>query len=317
MAAPVRGHVREWLEPVGDAVVDLLLVRVRLCIALADALGDNAGEALCMTGVLAVLALHPGRVFEELAAERAAHNVVELLLDELVAVHLVDVLLSLADSALSSQAKVDWAAILVRLVKADRQVDPPAGLQVEPAIDRSGRDWRSATGRLLTPLLVARSARTRLVLLLLLLWRDHRELGRGNSSRSRSRAPLHPIGRYPARAVGLRLDPLSAHLFSDVGYSDPQQSDGEGMLARLIVNRKLELVGLVDLDVVIFRLPSVVARCSRPGDDVILDLDGNERLGAPCKPARGGVVDILNGEDPNHEVAGEGLAQVRRVDRVV
>ncbi len=84
-----------------DAMVDLLLVRIRLGIALANALGDDTRITLCVASVLAVLALHAGRVLEEVAAKGASHNVVELVLDELMAVHLVDLLLALADGTLS------------------------------------------------------------------------------------------------------------------------------------------------------------------------------------------------------------------------
>jgi phosphatidylglycerophosphatase A len=103
MAAPVGRHVGEWLEPVRNAVVDLLLVRIRLSIALADTLGDNSRITLGVASVLAVLALHASRVLEELPTERTTHDVVELVLDELVAVHFVHLFLSLADGTLSSK----------------------------------------------------------------------------------------------------------------------------------------------------------------------------------------------------------------------
>lgn len=195
-------------------MVDLLLVGVRLRITLANTLRNDARVALRVAGVLAVLALHPGGVLEELATERAAHNVVELLLDELVAVHLVDVLLALADGSLSPQPEVDGPAVLVRLDEAQGQLDPPAGLQVEPGLDRPSGDGGKGTGGLRGTWLGPRSPGSHLLPWRRGVTRVHRELRRRS-------AALHRIGRYPARVVGLRLDPLPAHLLHNVGYSDP------------------------------------------------------------------------------------------------
>lgn len=52
----------------GDAVIDLFLVRISLGITLADTLGNNAGVALGVASVLAILALHTSGVLEEIAA---------------------------------------------------------------------------------------------------------------------------------------------------------------------------------------------------------------------------------------------------------
>ena len=79
MTTPVCTHVREFLETVRNAVVDLLLVRIRLCVRLADTLGDHARAALCVTSVFTVLALHTGGILEEFVANGTTHNVVELL----------------------------------------------------------------------------------------------------------------------------------------------------------------------------------------------------------------------------------------------
>jgi len=110
VAAPVGSKVREWDETVRDLVVDLLVVGVNhLRVALADTLGDHARITLGVASVLAFLALHAGRVLEELGAESAAHNVVELLLNELVAVHLVNLLLALTDSTLTPETSIHRA----------------------------------------------------------------------------------------------------------------------------------------------------------------------------------------------------------------
>lgn len=54
VTAPVGAHVRERLEPVGNPVVDLLLVRIGLGVGLADALGDDLGVAFLVAGQAAV-----------------------------------------------------------------------------------------------------------------------------------------------------------------------------------------------------------------------------------------------------------------------
>lgn len=132
MTAPIGSHIRERLEPVRNAMVDLFLVRIGFGVALTDALGNDALVALGVASVFAVLALHAGRVFEEIAAESTAHDVVELMLDKLVAVHLVDFLLALADGALSTETDVDGSSIFVLLDKVHLELDLSHGLEVEP-----------------------------------------------------------------------------------------------------------------------------------------------------------------------------------------
>lgn len=119
MAAPVGSDVGKGLEPVGNTVVDFLLVRIRLGVGLADALGDHARVAFSVACVLAVFALHAGRVFEEVATQGTAHNVVELVLHKLVSEHLVDLFLSLTDGALAPETEIHGSSILVRLVKVE------------------------------------------------------------------------------------------------------------------------------------------------------------------------------------------------------
>ena len=112
MTAPICCEVGEGLEPVRNTVVDLLLVRVGFSIRLADTLGDDAGVALRVTCVFAVLTLHSRRVFEEIAAKSTTHDVVELPLYELVAVHLVNLFFSLTDGALSVETEIERMTIL-------------------------------------------------------------------------------------------------------------------------------------------------------------------------------------------------------------
>ena len=112
MTAPVRGDVGESFEAVGNAVIDLLLVRVGLVIGLADTLGDDLGVTLAMTGVLAIRTLHACGILEEFSTQRTAHDVVELLSDELVALLLVHLFLLLANGTLTIKTDVKGTAIL-------------------------------------------------------------------------------------------------------------------------------------------------------------------------------------------------------------
>ena len=63
-----------------------------------------------MAGVPTVLALVASRIQQEFVAERAQDDLVELPLDELVAVHLVHLVLALADGTLTTQTtgRVQW-----------------------------------------------------------------------------------------------------------------------------------------------------------------------------------------------------------------
>lgn len=118
VATPVGTNVRELLETMRNAMVDLLLLWVGLSVRFTDTLRDYTGITLSMTGVLAVLTLHSGRVLEEVAAKSTSHDVVELLRYKLVAVHLVNKLLALTNSSLTVEAEVEWTTILDLLNEA-------------------------------------------------------------------------------------------------------------------------------------------------------------------------------------------------------
>ena len=107
VAAPVGSHIRKGLESVGDTVVELGLVWIGFGVRLCDTLGDHLGVALLVAGVVAVGTLHARRVFEEIAAERAAHDVVELLLHKLVAILFDDLFLALTNSTLATKTDVE------------------------------------------------------------------------------------------------------------------------------------------------------------------------------------------------------------------
>lgn len=112
MATPVGRDVSEPFKPMRNAVVDFLLVGIGLVVGLANTLGDNLGVTFAMASILAVGALHPSCVFQEVAAKGTAHNIIELLRNELVALLFVDLFLPLSDSTLAIQTNVEWSSIL-------------------------------------------------------------------------------------------------------------------------------------------------------------------------------------------------------------
>ena len=94
-----------------DAMIELLLVWVGLRIRLAYALGDYFSIALLMAGIFAVLTLHASRVFEKLAAESAAHDIVELLKHEFVAVQFMDFFFALTNSTFTVESNVERPSV--------------------------------------------------------------------------------------------------------------------------------------------------------------------------------------------------------------
>lgn len=109
VAAPrwLQEEVLRSVEAMGYTVVDLVFVFFRFRVGLADAFGDNLRETFLMAGVSAVVALVSRTLEQEFSAIRALHDLVELMSDELVAVHLVDfVLVLLADGALTSKTSI-------------------------------------------------------------------------------------------------------------------------------------------------------------------------------------------------------------------
>ena len=68
-----------------------------------------------MASILAVFALHTSGVLEEVAAQSAAHDVVELLYDKFVSVQLVDLFFTLSDSTLAVQPDIERPSVSVLL----------------------------------------------------------------------------------------------------------------------------------------------------------------------------------------------------------
>jgi len=196
-------------------MVDLLLVRIRFGIGLADTLGDDTRVALGVAGIFAVFALHSGGILEEIAAQSTSHDVVELLRYELMAVHLVDLFLPLSDGTFSVESNIERPPVLGLFCKADGQVDCTRRLECEPCINRwGGHDgiiavWASSSS-------TSAASALRRGTKLWLLCRIHVELWRW-------RAPSysHSISRNPSGVVNLSLNPLPPHFFHDIRYPDP------------------------------------------------------------------------------------------------
>lgn len=135
VAAPIGTNIGELLEAMRNAMVDLLLVWIGFCIRLTYTLRNHTGIALGVASILAVLALHAGGVFEEVTAECAAHDVVELLGHKLVTIHLVNKLLALTDSTLTIETKIEWSTVLGLLDKAQRELDLTCWFEIEPCLN--------------------------------------------------------------------------------------------------------------------------------------------------------------------------------------
>jgi hypothetical protein len=149
VATPVGGDVGEAFETMGNAMVDLFFVRVGLVVGLADTLGDNLGITLLVTGVLAIRTLHACGILEEFSTKRTAHNVVELLRNELVTLLFMDLFLLLTHGTLTVETDVERTAVLqlfgcpklvskeefsdeVCLTKAHRELNSSNGFQSKP-----------------------------------------------------------------------------------------------------------------------------------------------------------------------------------------
>ena len=112
MTTPVGTHVREAFEPMRYPVVEFLLVRVCLRVGLAYALRNNLAEALLMTCVLAVLTLHPSRVFQEISAQCTSHDTIELLDNKLVTILLLYFLFPLPYRTFPVEPQIKWSSVL-------------------------------------------------------------------------------------------------------------------------------------------------------------------------------------------------------------
>lgn len=96
-------------------MIELGFIRIGFSIGLGDTFGNDFRIALLMAGVFAVRALHASSILEEFATECTTHDVVELLLHELVAILLDNVFLALANSTFAVQTDIERPTILCLL----------------------------------------------------------------------------------------------------------------------------------------------------------------------------------------------------------
>lgn len=197
-------------------MVEFGFVRVRLGIRLRDALGDHFGVTLLVTRVVAVCTLHTSRVLQEIAAQRAAHDVIELLLHKLVPVLLDHIFLSLTDSTLSAETDVEWGLVLRMLGKGHRKVDASHWLQRKPIIDHDGPclGLRASCWPHATRTSSCAAGRT------LSWWRLELEI------RLDACMSSHLVCSYPPRGLQLCFDLLPAHLLGNVRNADPEHANG-------------------------------------------------------------------------------------------
>jgi hypothetical protein len=94
-----------------NPVVEFRLIRIGFGVRLCDALGDHFAIALFMARVLAVRALHSSRVLQEISAQSAPHNVIELLLDKLMPVLFMDFLSPLSNGTFPVQTDVEGSSV--------------------------------------------------------------------------------------------------------------------------------------------------------------------------------------------------------------
>ena len=73
------------------------------CVRLRYTFSDHLLVTLLMTSISTVFTLITGRVEQEFAAECAHNDLIELALHKFVAVHLVHLVLALADSTLTTE----------------------------------------------------------------------------------------------------------------------------------------------------------------------------------------------------------------------
>ena len=100
-----------------------------------------------MTGELAVFALHARGILEETAAERAAHDIVELLLDELVAILFVHFFLSLPDGTFTVETDVERLLVFRLFDEAHCQMDPADRFERKPRVDKYRPGWSQRSAR--------------------------------------------------------------------------------------------------------------------------------------------------------------------------
>lgn len=94
-------------------MVEFLLVRISFGIRFTNALRHDFQVTFLVACVFAIFALHTSRVLQEIAAQSAAHDVVELLEHEFVAVEFMNFFFSLTDGAFAIEPEIKRSLVLV------------------------------------------------------------------------------------------------------------------------------------------------------------------------------------------------------------
>ncbi len=286
VAAPIGTHVGERIKAMGDAMVDLLFIRIALGVGLADAFRDDLWIASFVACVFTICTLHAGRVFEEVSTERTAHDIVKGLDGKLVAVLLNNIFLLLPNGAFSTKSDSFKAFSLLGLLdEAEGELYPADRLQREPSInvDRSSLCRQARTGRA-----ACRCGSTSLILIALSTWR------RLELQIRPTLVSIHLIGSHPACLVELGLNLLPPDFVCKVGYSNPKETNGNRMIARLVIYREFDFVRFLDIKLVRFIAPLVSSRGFCPALESIFDLHNNERFWASSKPSSRSVINVCN-----------------------
>lgn len=111
MTTPIGPKIRKSFETMRYPMIDLLFIGIGLVIRFADAFGDHTPSALLVAGVFAVRTLHASRVLDKVSTQGAAHDVVELLRDELMTLLLEHLFFLLADCSLSIESNVEGPTV--------------------------------------------------------------------------------------------------------------------------------------------------------------------------------------------------------------
>lgn len=84
-------------------MVKFRFVWISLCVGLSDTFCYDLSITFLVASVLAIRTLHSCSVFKELSTKCATHNVVKLLLHELVTILFVDFFFLLTNSSFSAE----------------------------------------------------------------------------------------------------------------------------------------------------------------------------------------------------------------------
>ena len=287
-------------------MIDLLFVWIGLRIGLADALGYDLLVAILVARVLAICALHASRIFEKVAAERTAHDIVEHLHSELVSILLDYIVFLLANGRATIETDIESLLVFCLLDKCQRELDSTYRLQCKPGINEDwSRLWSQARSCRSTSCCRSRA------------WRALR-IGWGLELKVRLRlGTTHFVCRDPSSLIELSLYPLPSDLVNNIRQPYPQKTYGNRMLARLVVDCKLNLVGFVDVKFVGLIRPFVCSRCLRSALERIFNLHDDKSLGSSRESSCGRMVDIGYRMYAYRQMSSERLPLARCVETVV